>query len=121
MKQASRPLDSNGMRKLFLTSLLLAALGAAPLPAGAAAADTRVRIGDLFFAPARITIDAGDTVRWRWVGQAPHNVTVTRGPRKFHSRTKTSGRFARTLSVSGTYRYICTVHPRDMRGTITVR
>jgi plastocyanin len=108
------------MRKpLALTVLLIAVLVAA-LPSGAAAATKRVRIGDLFFDPARITINAGDTVRWRWVGEAKHNVAVKRGPVKFKSAIKTSGSFKRTLDETGTYRYICTVHPDDMRGRIVV-
>jgi plastocyanin len=108
------------MRKLLaLTALLTVALVAA-LASGAAAATKRVRVGDLFFDPAKITIDAGDTVRWRWVGEAKHNVAVTRGPVKFKSKIKTSGRFEKTLTRTGTYRYICTVHPDDMKGRIVV-
>jgi plastocyanin len=108
------------MRKLLLTSMLLVALAAAALPSAANAALKRVRVGDVFFAPASITIRSGDSVRWRWVGVLRHNVTVTRGPRRFHSRTKTSGRYTKTLTARGTYRYICTVHPVDMRGRVTV-
>jgi plastocyanin len=77
-------------------------------------------VGDLFFDPASITINAGDRVRWRWVGTAPHNVTVTRGPRKFKSETKSEGSYRKRLKKTGTYRYICTVHPDDMRGKIVV-
>lgn len=108
------------MRRLLALTTLLAVVLVTVLPSGAAAATKRVRIGDLFFAPANITIDSGDVVRWRWVGEARHNVTVTRGPREFNSRTKRSGRYSRTLDRRGTYRYICTVHPDDMRGKIVV-
>jgi plastocyanin len=104
---------------LALTTLLIAVLVAA-LPSGAAADTTRIRVGDLFFDPQRITINAGDTVRWRWVGEAKHNVAVKRGPVKFKSEIKASGRFTKTLDETGTYRYICTVHPDDMRGRIVV-
>jgi plastocyanin len=108
------------MRKLLaLTALLIAGLVAA-LPSGAAAETVGVRVGDLFFDPTRVTINPGDTVRWRWVGDAPHNVTVKRGPVKFKSEDKTSGRFKKKLNRTGTYRYICTIHPDDMRGRIVV-
>jgi plastocyanin len=109
------------MRKLLaLIAMLIAALVAA-LPSAAGTAETvGVRVGDLFFDPKKVTIDAGDTVRWRWVGDAPHNVTVKRGPVKFKSEDKTSGRFKKKLTETGTYRYVCTIHPDDMKGRIVV-
>ena len=114
------------MRRQLAVVLVPLAIAAAAPPAVASgqdahsAATTRVRVGDLFFKKSSITIQSGDTVRWRWVGVAPHNVTVKRGPRKFHSRTKTSGSYQRTLRRRGTYRYVCTVHPDAMRGKIVV-
>jgi plastocyanin len=108
------------MRKLLaLTALSIAALAAA-LPSGAVADTIGVKVGDLFFKPKSITINEGDTVKWRWVGEAKHNVTVKRGPVKFKSEDKTSGRFKRKLDKAGTYRYVCTIHPDDMRGKIVV-
>jgi plastocyanin len=99
---------------------------AAALPAGAsgpdagASATKRVTVGDNFFRQRSVTIGSGDTVRWRWVGRNPHNVTVRRGPRKFHSRTKSSGSYSKRLRRRGTYRYLCTVHPASMRGKVVV-
>jgi plastocyanin len=116
------------MRKQLTLALLVAGLGlaAAALPSTAAGPDAeasatkRVRVGDLFFRRSAITIQSGDTVRWVWVGRAPHNVTVTRGPREFRSRTKRSGAYRKRLNRRGTYRYICTVHPTSMRGRVVV-
>jgi len=114
------------MRKQLAVALIPLGLAAAALPAVAsdpdahASATKRVKVGDLFFRKSKITIQSGDTVKWRWVGVAPHNVTVTKGPRKFHSKTKTSGTYAKTLRKRGTYRYICTVHPDNMKGRIVV-
>ena len=122
------------MRKQMTLAVSVAGLGlaAAALPSTAAGPSTaarpdpeasatkRVRVGDLFFRSRSITIQSGDTVRWVWVGREPHNVTVTRGPRKFGSRTKTDGAYRKRLSRRGTYRYICTLHPDDMRGRVVV-
>ena len=117
------------MRRQLHLALSIAglALGAVALPQAAADPDAgasatkRVRVGDFFFRKRAITIQSGDRVRWVWVGREPHDVTVTRGPRKFHSRTKRSGRYRKRLFARGTYRYICTVHPIDMRGKVVVK
>jgi plastocyanin len=114
------------MRKQLALVLVPMTLAAAALPAVAsepdaqASATKRVKIGDLFFKKSRITIESGDTVKWTWVGALPHDVTVTQGPRKFHSKTKASGTYSKKLRRRGTYRYICSVHPNDMKGRIVV-
>jgi plastocyanin len=120
--------EENSMRKQLTLALAVAGLGfgvaALPSTAGGpdaeASATKRVRVGDLFFRSRAVTVQRGDTVRWVWVGQAPHNVTVTRGPVEFRSRTKTDGAYRKRLNRRGTYRYICTVHPDDMRGRVVV-
>ena len=92
----------------------------ASAPHAQAAKTKKVTVGDLFFKKSSITINSGDTVKWRWVGVAPHDVTVTRGPRKFHSKTQTKGTYSKKLRKRGTYRYICTVHAKQMKGKIIV-
>ena len=114
------------MLKPVTLALIPLALAGAAIPAAAsepgahAAATKTVKVGDVFFKKSKITIQSGDTVKWRWVGALPHDVTVTKGPRKFHSKTKKSGTYSKTLHKRGTYRYICTVHPLDMKGKIVV-
>jgi plastocyanin len=122
------------MRKQLIVALSVAGVGlaAAALPSTAAGPSTaadpdaeasatkRVRVGDFFFRSRSITIQRGDTVRWVWVGQAPHNVAVTSGPSEFRSRTKRDGAYRKRLNRRGTYRYLCTVHPADMRGRVVV-
>ena len=110
---------------LGLAAVPLCVIGAA-LPAAAsgpdagASATKRVTVGDDFFRQRSVTIDSGDTVRWRWVGRNSHNVTVRRGPRKFNSGTKSSGSYSKRLRRRGTYRYLCTVHAPSMRGKVVV-
>jgi plastocyanin len=116
------------MRRQLSLSLSIAAVALAALalphataaPDGDASATKRVRVGDFFFKKRSITIQSGDRVRWVWVGREPHDVTVTRGPRKFQSRTKRNGSYRKRLRARGTYRYICSVHPIDMRGKVVV-
>jgi plastocyanin len=59
---------------------------------------------------------------WEWEGSNPHDVTVTKGPVRFHSRTKTSGTYAKKLTRRGTYKIVCTIHRRQgMKMTLRVR
>jgi plastocyanin len=106
------------MRKLICLALALALLGM--LPASVGAATKSVRVGDNFFSPRSVTISKGSTIRWRWVGSSRHNVVATRGA-SFRSTTKRTGTYSRTFRRRGTVRYVCTVHPASMRGTITVK
>ena len=103
---------------LVLVVALAGVAGAVAIPAFAAT--NTVKIGDNFFKPKRLTIKRGTTVRWKWTGSAPHNVTVTKGPKKFHSPTKTSGTFKATPHTKGTYHIVCTIHA-GMTMTLKVR
>ena len=106
------------MKKFAVLACALAALVLFPTSVGAAT--KTVRVGDNFFQARSITISKGSTVRWRWVGSSRHNVVATSGA-SFRSTTKRSGTYSRTFKRRAKIRYVCTVHPASMRGTITVR
>jgi plastocyanin len=80
----------------------------------ASAATRTLKVGDNWFVRSAgvptVTIKRGDTVRWRWIGNRRHNVTVRSGPARFKSRTQTNGSFSKRLTRRGTYRIICTIH-----------
>ena len=102
-------------------ALALAAVALA-VPATALAAGTRsVSVKDNVFVSKSITVSRGTAVKWVWRGKHLHNVTVVKGPVKFHSGTKKTGTFTRTFSKAGTYKLLCTVHAPDMKMTVTVR
>jgi plastocyanin len=100
------------LRKLIVPTLVAGLLVPAVTPAFAAT--KTVKVGDNYFVRPRgvptVTVSNGTKVTWTWTGKNLHNVTVTRGPRKFHSGSKKSGRFSRTVNRAGTYTIICTVH-----------
>lgn len=81
----------------------------------------------LDFQPASITVVIGvnNTVIWNDLDAAQHTVTslaLPPGAAKFNSGILNQGQlFNVTLTVQGTYRYYCTIHPTWMRGTIIVR
>ena len=100
------------------TLLGLAAVMFAGLAAPASTATTRsIKIGDDYFvkdhASITVTVKRDTKVKWLWRGDSPHNVTVSRGPVKFKSKTMTEGSYARIMTRRGTYAIYCTIHGRD--------
>ena len=102
---------------LALATATVLLLAAAP----ASAAVRTVKVGDNVFSPRTMTVNRGDTVRFRWVGDGLHNVVRTSGPSFRTIGFRRSGTVSRTLTRRGTLRLACTVHLPGMRLTITVR
>jgi plastocyanin len=87
---------------------------------GLAAGVKVIKVGDFFFVKdtnhtPTVHVAKGRTVRWKWVGTQDHNVTVIKGPVKFHSRTMTTGTYTKRLTKPGTYLIECTIHGFKMR------
>jgi plastocyanin len=91
----------------------------------------KVTVNDFYFAPAAVTIRKGRAVKWVWssFNTYPHDVHLKKGPanlkRKASYSTKTSAvseaHFQKTFETPGTYKFICTIHPDEMRMTVTVK
>jgi plastocyanin len=101
------------MRKLILLATVVAATAAIAMPA--LAATKTVKVGDIWFISkaknhGTVSAKVGDTVKWSWTGNLPHNVTAQKGPAKFKSKTQMKGTYSRKLTKAGTYKLICTVH-----------
>lgn len=90
-----------------------------PTTSAPAAAEERVEIADLAFAPAELTIAAGSSVTWvNADANLPH--TATSDDEVFDSGTLNEGdEFSFTFDEAGTFSYFCQVHP-TMQGTIVV-
>jgi plastocyanin len=100
--------------RILPLALIITLLAATP------AAARTVKVRDDSFKPKTVTVSKGTTVTWKWVGSHSHNVTVTKGPVRFHSALKSSGTFKRKMKKRGTYKIICTIHQPDMRMTLKV-
>lgn len=88
--------------------------GTGPPPKGT------VILRDIAFKPDKITIEAGDTVTWRFEDEGiPHDVTAE--DESFKSETMDSGTFRHTFDTPGTYKYICSLHAAQMTGEVVVR
>lgn len=100
------------MRKLLVGIIAATALCAF---AGTALAATRtVKVGDNYFVRSKgvptVTVSLNTTVKWNFSGDSPHNVTVSKGPVKFHSPTKSSGSYSKKVTRRGTYTIYCSIH-----------
>jgi plastocyanin len=91
-------------------------------PSTARAATVSVTVNDNFFSQKDITVNAGDTVTWAWVGFGTHDVTANDGLFKspLQSRGKTFS-FTFTAANVGKHNYFCTPHQSiGMVGSVTV-
>ncbi len=87
---------------------------------GADGATAAVDIDDYEFLPVALEIAAGTTVTWTNVGQVPH--TATAEDEIFDTGVLSKGKSASyTFAEPGTYPYVCTLHPSDMKATVVVR
>ena len=89
---------------------------------------------NMAFAPANVTLRAGDTVRWVWTGALRHNVvsgTAGTADSRFCSPADTGcasaplasagASYSHTFTQPGVYPYFCKPHvPMGMVGTVTV-
>ncbi|WP_054815751.1 plastocyanin/azurin family copper-binding protein [Nocardia arizonensis] len=79
-----------------------------------------VRVDDMAFSPADVTVKVGDTVTWKFSDRFPHSVQgMGDKAMGINSPIHTSGEWSYTFIAPGTYRYLCSLHP-EMRGTVTV-
>jgi plastocyanin len=100
-------------RHVFVAALALA------LATTAARADETVTIKNFDFMPMTITVSAGSTVTWRNDDEEPHTVVSQDG--LFRSAAIDGGeKFSFKFTKPGTYKYVCTIHPR-MMGTVVVK
>ena len=109
------------MRKPLVLVAMLAATAALAIPA--LAATKNVRVGDNWFvrdteSTPTVTVQRNDYVRWRFVGDRPHTVTVRRGPVRFDSGEKRSGVYRKRMRRAGTYRIYCRIHGADDQSMI---
>jgi len=69
------------------------------------------------FAPTAIVVEVGGTVTWTNHDDFTHNVTFPGEP----GLTMRPGEsVTRAFPAAGTFAYQCSLHPRDMNGTVTV-
>lgn len=91
-----------------------------------------VDVRDDYYAPASLTIKAGDLINWVWDNSNanPHNVTISDGPKSLTETDKynlstpnspaTQYSFKRQLTKPGNYNFYCYLHSTVMKMDVTV-
>ncbi len=82
-----------------------------------------VGVEDNSFSPSSRAASVGQTVAWAWRGNNQHNVTWVGADGPAASATQSSGSYARTFGVAGTFNYYCTIHgtpTAGMHGSVVV-
>ncbi len=86
--------------------------------AGSARAETiQVKIKNLAFVPAEITVHAGDTIQWTNADIVAHTATARNGG--FDVMIPVKGKASIVVKVTGTLDYYCKFHP-NMVGKVVV-
>ena len=87
-------------------------------PSRTARPSTEVAAADFRFEPATVVVKEGATVTWTNTGRQIHNV---KGPGFFSKAIDPGKRYQLRFEKAGRYRYLCTLHPQQMRATVTVK
>jgi plastocyanin len=99
------------MKRLIALLVAVAAVAAA-IAVPAFAATKTVKVGpQRKFGPTSLSIRSGDTVRFKWTGNLPHNIIITKGPKKGTiSGVRTKGVVSKKFNTKGTYTLLCQIH-----------
>ena len=112
------------MKKLTMLAVALATSAALTACGSSDTSDEPavvIDVANMSYSPVSVTIEAGQTVQWRFDDNGlPHDVAGD-GPLEgvLQSELLTEGTYEYTFDDPGTYTYHCTPHP-SMVGTVIV-
>ena len=104
----------------ILLLLSVACAGPATTSAGPVATDRVDLPRSYLFRPADIAVARGTTVSWTNSDQFTHSVRLIDGGQMV-GELRPGESVSFTFATAGTFRYECTFHPQNMKGTVTVR
>jgi plastocyanin len=116
----------------YMSMAALAAIGLSSVVMPAQAAKKKpvkkvVDVGDYYFSPAKLTVKKDTYLIWEWPsgGGDGHDVVLVKGPKgvkKFASDVFFADeKYRKKLTVPGKYSIVCSLHPDQMKQTITVK
>jgi len=93
----------------------------APPPPSTPSPRPQVEVIDYGFSPQQMTVRPGATVTWTNDGNDGHDVTGSGPGGDWRSGPLApSERYTREFDLTGTFDYVCTIHP-EMRGQVIVQ
>ncbi|HLY04327.1 MAG TPA: cupredoxin family copper-binding protein [Rhizomicrobium sp.] len=110
----------HSMRSLlsaFAVSTLLATLPASGVVAADAPQTNSVVMKNFDFSPMSLTIKAGSSVTWKNLDGEPHTVTSVDGLFRSGALDQNDS-YTFKFDKPGTYKYLCSIHPRMMAAII---
>jgi plastocyanin len=104
--------------------IAVAAIAAVQMTGAAAAAPkATIAVGNNFFSPTSKTVNRGTKVRFKWAGGRRHDVAKVKGPGgpiESGPTAQAGVNLAKRFEKAGTYRFICRIHPTEMRLKLVV-
>ena len=113
---STRLFSRNIMNAFAATMLFAAAFTVATGSAKAQDADTIV-MKNFDFSPMMLTVKAGTTVTWKNLDGEPHTVVSPDGVFRSHALDQ-GDTFTFKFDTPGTYKYICSIHPKMMAAIV---
>jgi plastocyanin len=112
-------------RKSRIASIaVVAAVAEAALATLAQAAPAAtITVGNNFLSPSSKTVSPGTKLRFKWAGGVQHHIVKSKGPGgdvKSPATSKRGVNLAHVFNKRGTYRFVCTIHPTEMRLKLVV-
>jgi plastocyanin len=126
----SRALRRAGTLLACAAAIALLGASAAPAAAPKPPRPVQVTVNDFYFGPSSVTIRKNGSINWVWseLNTYPHDVHLRQGPRSvkkslYSTKTTavTGASFQRKFTTPGVYRFICTIHPTEMKLTVVVK
>ena len=107
--------------RISLLALALLLVGCGGEASGAPVATNRVDLPPSYlFSPANISVKAGTTVTWTNHDNFTHSVRIPAQNGKVVGTMHPGQSVTFTFSSAGTYKYDCSFHPQNMKGTVVV-
>lgn len=127
----SRLAYARSWKLLALCAVAVALFGTTAVAAKAPSKPKIVTVNDFYFSPEKVTVKKGQSVKWVWssLNTYPHDVHLKQGPKKLKHKASystkttavTNAEFTDKFTTPGTYKFICTIHPTQMKLTVVVK
>jgi plastocyanin len=101
----------------FALVMLVATASAVGTIPAAAQSTNSVVMKDFDFSPMTLTIKAGSSVTWKNLDGEPHTVTSVDGQFRSGALDQNDS-YTFKFDKPGTYKYLCSIHPRMMAAVI---